>query len=63
MVSCKGAKQASVWTVLCFSLPAHAPWVDFGSLLGFGMITSDMGIRGWGKKHGKKLANIVEVSV
>ena len=37
--------------------------MDFGSLLGFGMITSDMGIRGGGVKHGKKLANIVEVSV
>ena len=63
MVSCKGAKQVSVWTVLCFSLRAHAPWVDFGSLLGFGMITSDMGIGGGGVKYGNKLANIVEVSV
>ena len=38
--------------------------MDFGSLLGFGMITSDTGIGGGGGvKHGKKLANIVEVSV
>ena len=46
-----------------FLLPGPAPWVDLGPLLGFGIITSDMEIRGGGVKLDKKLANVDEVPV
>ena len=59
----KGVRQARVHTVLCFLLPGHAPWLDLGPFPWFGIITSDMKIRGGGVKRVKKIANVDEVEV
>ena len=44
-----------------FLLPGHAPWVDLGPFPQFGIITSDMKIRGGGVKRVNKIANVDEV--